>query len=171
MKSKAKIGEEAQNLLWRWESHLAGKGAFEKSFPAKSCDDPLWRLMWSAVWNHCSPHATPPENGFNFSTFTDRLKQAAPGFCAPPSVSPASIKMIRFQASGYAAQDVPAETKGAMLDWIRERRQILIAFGGFFDDQRWHPYQVCLRIAQDNLWQLEKVLIDATATQPHEHHE
>ena len=107
---KSKTTQEAQNLLWRWNAHRAGEDAFEKSFPAKRCNDPLWKIMWTVVHDHHNDGTIPANGAFNFMTFTERLMEAA-GTWPDSGVSPASMKMIQYQANGYAAQDIPAETK------------------------------------------------------------
>jgi hypothetical protein len=152
----------AKNLMWKWYSHLRGEEAFVKSFPAKRCDDPLWQIMDAAIRDQQSRNTRPKIGSFNFRTFTDRLIQAAGGMEKCDNVSPASIKMIQYEAPGYQFQDIPKVTKDAMLAWIHERSRAIDDFAKFFDeDEKWHPYQVCCQCASSTLWNLGRALNEA----------
>src|SRR3977135_351917 len=88
----------AENLLWRWAAHRAGEEAFEKSFPAKRCNDPLWTAMYNSVRNHNQRDTRPPEGAFDVRTFTDRVDAIAGHRTVEHAISPAALKMIQYAA-------------------------------------------------------------------------
>jgi hypothetical protein len=158
----------AENLLWRWAAHRAGEEAFEKSFPAKRCDDPLWNAMYNSVRNHNQRDTWAPEGAFDFRTFTDRVDEVAGHRPVEHAISPAALKMIQCAASGYAAPEIPKATMDAMDSWISERQHLLREFSKLFeDDERWHPYQCCIRTAESSLHKLKNALWDAVNSKAH----
>jgi hypothetical protein len=154
----------AENLLWRWAAHRAGEEAFEKSFPAQRCDDPLWKAMHTAVRNRNQQDTRPADGAFDFRTFTDRVDETAGHRPVEHALSPASLTLIKYAASGYAAPDIPKATLLAMNAWLSERKRLLMDFSKLFeDDNPWHPYQCCVRTAMSSLWKLEYALRDAVS--------
>jgi hypothetical protein len=109
----------AENLLWRWAAHRAGEEAFEKSFPAKRCDDPHWKAMYTAVRDHNQQDSRPPDGAFDFRTFTDRVDVVAGHRPVEHALSPESLRLVQYAASGYAATDTPKATLDAMNAWLK----------------------------------------------------
>jgi hypothetical protein len=169
MKTNAKDrSTSAGNLLWRWEAHAAGEGAFDKSFPAKRYDHhdhQLWEA-WDRVRDYIGQIAAP--DAFDSRTFTDRIREIAGPHPSENALSPASLKMTKYTVSGYEAPDIPKATLDAMNAWLSERQRLLAEFGKLFeDDHPWHPYQRCIRAAESSLRKLENALWEATNRKAH----
>jgi hypothetical protein len=137
---------EAQNLLWRWNCNCAGKDAFSAVF---------------GYGNPLSEAATFALRGKD-GTYTGRLEGIATGRVPTIDLSPASLAMRQYSASGYTMQDLPDVTRDAMLKWLNERSRILFEFCRFFsDDERHHPYQICIGDAQTRVDVLRRTLEQA----------